>query len=46
MTEKSQKKPKTIQSSEYRYDAFDNGSVLLNKKKNHLPPKGIKIRHV
>ena len=40
MTEKSQKKPKTIQSSEFRYDAFDNSSVLLNKKKKHLPPMG------
>ena len=34
------KKPKTIRDREYRYDAFHNGCVLLNKKKNHLPAMG------
>ena len=34
------KKPKTIHDREYRYDAFQNGKTLLNKKKNHLPAMG------
>ena len=25
---------------EGRFDSFDNGEILLNKKKNHLPPMG------
>ena len=25
---------------EGRFDSFDNGQILLNKKKNHLPPMG------
>ncbi len=35
-----QNKPTPIPDKEYRYDAFDNGCVLLNKKKNHLPVMG------
>ena len=34
------KRPKTIHDREYRYDAFGNSNVLLNKKKNHLPAMG------
>ena len=30
-----QNKPTPIPDKEYRYDAFENGCVLLNKKKNH-----------
>lgn len=33
-------KPKTLKSAEYRFDAFENGKVLLGKKKNHLPAMG------
>lgn len=33
-------KPKKISSREYRYDAFGDGSVLLNKKKQHMPAMG------
>ena len=33
-------KPKKLAGKEYRFDAFDNGQVLLNKKKNHLPAMG------
>ena len=33
-------KPKTIKGAEYRYDAFENGAVLLGKKKQHLPAMG------
>ena len=40
MMDNIQKKPKTIHDREYRYDAFGNGRVLLNKKKNHLPAMG------
>ena len=40
MQDNIQKKPKTIHDREYRYDAFENGSVLLNKRKNHLPAMG------
>lgn len=32
-------KPKKIKSLEYRYDSFENGQVLLQKKK-HLPAMG------
>lgn len=34
------KKPQPIKSDEYRYDGFENGTILLNKKKNHLPAMG------
>ncbi len=34
------RKPNEIKDSEYRYDAFDTGKVLLGKKKNHLPAMG------
>lgn len=27
-------------NKEGRFDSFDNGEILLNKKKNHLPPMG------
>ena len=33
-------KPKTLKGAEYRFDAFDNGKVLLGKKKQHLPAMG------
>ena len=33
-------KPKKLAGKEYRFDAFDNGQVLLDKKKNHLPAMG------
>ncbi len=33
-------KPKTLKGSEYRFDAFTNGNVLLGKKKQHLPAMG------
>lgn len=33
-------KPHKLPGADYRYDAFDNGNVLLNKKKNHLPAMG------
>ena len=32
--------PAEITDSEYRYDSFSNGKVLLGKKKNHLPAMG------
>lgn len=32
--------PDKITDSQYRYDSFENGNVLLNKKKNHLPAMG------
>lgn len=32
--------PDKIENKEYRYDSFENGKVLLNKKKNHLPAMG------
>lgn len=32
--------PDKITDSQYRYDSFENGKVLLNKKKNHLPAMG------
>ena len=35
-----QNKPTPIPDKEYRYDAFENGCVLLNKKKKHLPVMG------
>ena len=35
-----QNKPTPIPDKEYRYDAFENGCVLLNKKKNHRPVMG------
>lgn len=34
------KKPRMITEKEYRFDAFTNGEVLWNKKKNHLPAMG------
>ena len=34
------RRPDKLDNPEYRYDAFDNGNVLLNKKKGHLPPMG------
>ena len=33
-------KPNKLVGKEYAYDAFDNGQVLLNKKKNRLPAMG------
>ena len=33
-------KPKKLKGAEYRFDAFGNGNVLLNKKKQHLPAMG------
>jgi len=33
-------KPKNIKGAEYRFDAFENGKVLLGKKKQHLPAMG------
>ena len=32
--------PDVLESAEYHYDAFENGEVLLNKKKGHLPAMG------
>jgi len=32
--------PEKITDNAYRYDSFENGKVLLNKKKNHLPAMG------
>ena len=32
--------PKKIEDKAYRYDAFANGQVLLEKKKGHLPAMG------
>ena len=32
--------PDKITNNEYRFDAFSNGKVLLNKKKNRLPAMG------
>ena len=40
MEEKFVGKPKEIRDKEYRYDAFSNGKVLLNKKKGRLPAMG------
>ena len=34
------RRPDELENPEYRYDAFENGKVLLNKKKGHLPPMG------
>lgn len=34
------KGPGSLKGREYQYDAFDNGQVLLQKKKNHLPAMG------
>lgn len=33
-------KPSKLMGKEYAFDAFDNGKVLLNKKKNRLPAMG------
>ena len=33
-------KPNKLVGKEYAFDAFDNGKVLLNKKKNRLPAMG------
>lgn len=32
--------PDEITNNEYRFDSFNNGKVLLSKKKNHLPAMG------
>ncbi len=42
MIEKEQKKkmPEILKDNAYRYDAFENGKVLLNKRKNRLPAMG------
>lgn len=40
MEEKSVGRPKKLEDREYRYDAFCNGKVLLNKKKGRLPAMG------
>ncbi len=32
--------PDVLEDAEYHYDAFENGKVLINKKKNHLPAMG------
>ncbi len=32
--------PGKLEDPKYRFDAFDNGEVLLNKKKNRLPAMG------
>ena len=32
--------PAPIKNDSFRFDAFQNGSVLYNKKKNHLPAMG------
>ena len=32
--------PDRLEDREYRYDAFESGKPLLNKKKNHLPAMG------
>lgn len=34
------KGPGALKAKGYRYDAFQNGKVLLNKKKGHLPAMG------
>ena len=34
------KGPGVIRDSKWRYDAFQNGEVLLGKKKGHLPAMG------
>lgn len=34
------KRPDELNDREYRYDAFENNKVLLNKKKGHLPAMG------
>lgn len=33
-------KPAKLRGNEFRFDSFDNGQVLLSKKKNHLPAMG------
>jgi len=33
-------RPVIIDNNEFRYDSFNNGKVLHNKKKNHLPAMG------
>lgn len=40
MEEKFVSGPKKLEDKEYRYDAFFNGNVLLNKKKGRLPAMG------
>ena len=37
---KLMEKPNKLAGKEYSFDAFENGQVLLNKKKNHLPAMG------
>ena len=34
------KKPEMVKNPIYRFDDFDNGEVLHQKKKNHLPAMG------
>jgi len=34
------RRPDELDNPEYRFDAFDNGKALLQKKKGHLPPMG------
>ena len=34
------RRPDELKDREYRFDSFENGKVLLNKKKNHLPAMG------
>ncbi|MGN0401851.1 MAG: glycoside hydrolase family 27 protein [Acetatifactor sp.] len=40
MGEKNNSRPKELRDREYRYDAFGNGRVLLQKKKDRLPAMG------
>ena len=39
-TKMSLTEPEKITDNNYRFDAFENNKVLLNKKKNHLPAMG------
>lgn len=38
--DEARKTPKKIQDMAYRFDSFQNGQVLFEKKKNHLPAMG------
>lgn len=40
MGEQVKDRPEIITDKEYRYDAFHNNNVLLNKRKGHLPAMG------
>ena len=33
-------RPEALKGAEFSYDAFENGKVLYNKKKNRLPAMG------